>query len=462
MKNKIPNISLQHIEVIFIIALIFWISFFPYSIQETYHILTNIFLILVFLVILIGRGTAIFKKEDNPLWFFLIAIGINVLFAQQKSIALKTYLNLAIPMFTIYYILSRVLLEENRFIFLAKTICLSSIIVSSFAILESLFAFNPLYEYFVDNPYYQRYITGFSRPMSTQFAAPALGSYLVGCLPFSLLLFKKERSLFKILGSIGIIFNTVVIILTFSRGAFLGLLAMITFYLFAIRQYLLIFIFFIIVFISVCTFSLLPYPFYRFGINGLVKDNLLPNRALEKVELAPSIIKDRPNLGPEYYNRFRIEWILKDSLLSAYRQDRLDMTLRIIKDHPFVGVGFQHFRIRFYDYYPYKYKFPYEIMVADNMYLTLLSETGIIGFLGFFVYIFSLVKNGWGKLKILNYSTDIAWILLISLMAFIGLLVNMAGYEFFYWPNQYIFFCIIAGCISACLRFGGKQNIERF
>ena len=36
--------------------------------------------------------------------------------------------------------------------------------------------------------------------------------------------------------------------------------------------------------------------------------------------------------------------------------------------------------------------------------------------------------------------------------AMIGLLINMAGYELFYWPNQFIYFCILVGFIEAYLQ----------
>jgi O-antigen ligase len=84
-------------------------------------------------------------------------------------------------------------------------------------------------------------------------------------------------------------------------------------------------------------------------------------------------------------------------------------------------------------------------MIADNMYLTLIAETGMLGFLSFLIFSFSFLKKGWEQLKILNSNSNGRWELLVSLMAFIGLLVNMGGYELFYWPNQYLLFCIVTG-----------------
>lgn len=79
-------------------------------------------------------------------------------------------------------------------------------------------------------------------------------------------------------------------------------------------------------------------------------------------------------------------------------------------------------------------------MIADNMYLTILAETGIIGFLGFCIFIFLLLRRGWMKFNKLSDNPGRKWLPMVGLMAFIGLLINMAGYELFYWINQYMFF----------------------
>jgi len=52
---------------------------------------------------------------------------------------------------------------------------------------------------------------------------------------------------------------------------------------------------------------------------------------------------------------------------------------------------------------------------------------------------------------ILNEDSQKRWQLLACLMAFGGLLVDMAGYEFFYWPNQYLFLCLLIGFVNSTL-----------
>jgi len=232
---------------------------------------------------------------------------------------------------------------------------------------------------------------------------------LLGCLPFNFTLFKQNKPYLRLLGSFGIVLNIAVIILVFSRGVLLGLIAAITFYLFMQKKFRSIVIFFIIVVLFVLLCSHLPYPFDKFG-----KDQM--------------IMKNR-------------------GVFSDYRFTRGVMVWRIMKEHPLVGLGFQHFRIRFYEYAPSHDEVLYEFMIPDNMYLTFLAETGIMGTLGFFILIFSLLKKALFHLKEIE-DGDRRQRLLMPMVAWIGLLVNMAAYELFYWPNTYILFCLLCALVK--------------
>ncbi|TAM43268.1 O-antigen ligase domain-containing protein [bacterium] len=300
----------------------------------------------------------------------------------------------------------------KNFDLLAKTICVCSILVSLGGILEFIFAYNPIYEHGMVNPFYKRYISsGIVRPMSTQFNPVVLGTYLLGSLPFNFILFKQNKSFFRFLGGLGAVLNIVIMILAFSRGVFLGLIMMITFYLLIQKKYRSLIIFFIALLLFVLLNSFLPYPFNRFGYGQLIAENR--------------------------------------GILSGYRFTRWGMTWHIIRDHPLVGLGFQHFRIRFYEFFPFKFSVPHEFMIADNMYLTILAETGVIGFAGFLLFVFSLLIKGFKRLKKLQAMPADKLRLILILSAFLGLLVNAGAYEIFYWLNPYIFFCIIVGLIRA-------------
>lgn len=404
-----------------IISLFLFISFAPLPFHQQYYIAVRVFLAAGFLAVFIRKRSSIFRQGDLSLWFFLAAIGINVFFAQQKDIALRTYLDLAIPMFCIYYLTQEGLVFESQFKIFAKIVSVSSILVCILAVFESIFAFNPIYEYWLDNYFYKRYIISFVRPVSTQFNPAVLGSYLLACLPFNFFLLVRERRIFRVLSGLGVVLNIVIIILTFSRGVFLGFVAMVMFYLFVRKRYVMavIFLAFIVIFSAVSFY--LPSPFNRLGAQRMLTAG--------------------------------------DGMFSDYRFTRCLMTRDMLEDFPLTGLGFQHFRIRFREYYPFKHNVLYEFMIADNMYLTILAETGAIGFLGFFMFLVYLLAGGWRRLKLLKDLPQRRFQLLIVLSAFVGLLVNMGAYDLFYWPNQYTFFCILAGLLGVFVR--GGENIAR-
>lgn len=401
--------------IIPIVLFFLWISFFPQPIQAKYHLAINIFLALIFLIILFRKRIALFKLSDFSLWVFLAAISINIFFAQEKSIALKTYLDLAIPLFSIYYIVSESVTSTKKFLLLSKVIVIASSLVASLGILDILLGYNFLYEHFIPNPFYEYYkSTGVMRAISTQFHNPPLGSYLIASLPFSLLLLQEKRLSDKLLGWTGVILNSTAVIFTFSRGIFLGFIMMLLFVLFTNRQRKFIFLIFIFFGIFLCAYFSLP----------------------------------------KYLNTLELKrWLYTHGgIFSHYRTNRVIMSFKVLIDHPFVGLGFQHFRILFYKYYPVKEIVPYVYMIADNMYLTLLAETGILGFTGFLIFIFSIFRKALKKIIIPTHLAHKKQQLFIVLSAFIGLLVSMAGYEFFYWPNQYIYFCILVGLMEVLWR----------
>jgi O-antigen ligase len=401
--------SAQYLKRAYFFILFAWISFFPEPIQAKYILHIHSFLVLSFALIFFRKRLALVKGKDGPLWFFLAAISINAFFAQQKVIAFKTYWNLTIPMFCIYYLMSREFSGGRNFNFIAKTICVCSVLVSLVGLLEFIFAYNPIYVHWVKNPFYKRYITEFVRPMSTQLNPAVLGSYLLASLPFNYLLFRQDKSFFRWLGAGGVLLNTGIMILTFSRGAFLGLATSGLFYLLMRKNGRSLGVFSVVLILFILLVSHLPYPANRYGKNYIIENST--------------------------------------GTLSVYRLTRCRMAWRMICEYPLTGLGFQHFRIRFYEFWPYKYKVPYEIRIPDNMYFTLLAETGIIGMLGFLIFIGALLRRGFKKIR--EADKEEKQRLLISLSALVGVLVNMGGYELFYWRNPYLFFCLLCGLVAA-------------
>lgn len=171
---------MKNFSFIVIIFVFLFLSFLPVYSVERYYVFT---FAVLFLVLLARKRGSIFKPADFTLWLFIAALSLNVPFAREKSIALKTYLDLAMPMLCVYYLVQDSLASEERFKFFAKIISVASILVSVLALFEVVFAFNPIYEYWQENYFYERYITGVVRPMSTQINPGPLGViYWHACL----------------------------------------------------------------------------------------------------------------------------------------------------------------------------------------------------------------------------------------------------------------------------------------
>jgi O-antigen ligase len=393
-----------------IILVVFWFSLIPHNpIPPSSLLFIKILLLIGFSILWVQKRKAIFKLSDMPLWIFLAALLVNVFFAQKMRTALNTYLDLSLPLFLVYYLVGENF-QGRRFLFLACVISWASSLVALLGVWELIFASNPIYVHLIDNPYYARYVEDFVRPVSTQLNPSPLGSYLLACLPFNILLFRIKKGAARFLAGSGVVLVIAVLIFTFSRGAFLALMTMAIMYLFLKKRYLALLL--AVLSLSALLFSAsnLPYPLSRFSNEWII--------------------------GPK-----------GTSLLSNYRMERYRMAYRMLKDHPFAGIGLEHFRIRFKEYAISTFRLQREVMIADNMHLTILSETGTIGFLGFLIFVFYSFKKG---LK--GYWKENNLYALTALMSFAGIFFNMGGYELFYWPGPYLCFCLAAGCIESQFR----------
>jgi len=405
---------IQHFYVTVVLLLLAWISFVPVTIQQGLNVFFNITLVGVFFVILAHKRKSMFQFDDLPLWLFITAISVNILFAQYKSIAFTVWLNIVIPMIVIYYLIAKGFFTEKNFSILLKAICISSILVSLYGLYEIIFAFNHIHEYFIKNYFYIGYSIGAARPVSTQFHPAILGGYLLAASPFCAILFKRNDKFFKILGAIGLILNVTIALSVRSRGVFLGLLAAFACYSILQKRYFILAVFVIVVLISMTICSYGPYPMNKFGFKEML-------------------------FGPS-------------AIFSEYRFIRGAMTKQMLIDHPFVGLGFCHFRINFYNYCPLRYRPLPEFTIADNMYLTILAETGLIGFIGFFILIFSIFTKIKQSLKRLKNCGQQRRELIFMVSGFVSLLIHMMSYELFYWSNMYIFFCMFISLLKIYMR----------
>jgi len=404
LKNNI----VKRVNIVGFTFLFAWISFFPQQVLQQHQIAAWCFFAL-FLILLIINNTTRFhflSLRDWPVWLFLLCLFSGTIAAVDKNIAYSRYIYLVVTFFLLFYIGKRFFVKDASSICII--ICSCSIFVSALGIFEVVFAFNPIYEHLIGNPYYERYIKGCVRAMSTQINPAPLATYLLLTVPFGIYLFKQRVLGRKILGAFAFILSVVCLVLTFSRGSLLGLICLLFFYEAIQKKYKRAFTIFGVFALFIAVSSLLPYPFNKYGPKGIL-----------------------------FY---------ESGVFNEYRLVRMRIALQMLLDHPFVGVGLDNFRILFDKYSLTKTMVPYEFKIADNMYVMLIAEAGIVGFIGFFVLIFTLLKRA---LKLFSKITDQnrKYLLLSVIAALIGFLPSAGGYDIFYWYTPYMFFSLICGFI---------------
>ncbi|MFC1808780.1 O-antigen ligase family protein [Candidatus Omnitrophota bacterium] len=330
----------------------------------------------------------------------------GIFFVENQEIAVKRYFDLCVPLSLVYFLMKSEFTTENRWI-IVRSISIFSGLVALCGILELVFQKNPLYEYpGVFDLYYYAFVG--KRAISTQTHPAALGSYLVVCLPFWLLLIKRKIRFDRWLGVSCLIVGMSGLILTFSRGSLFGSIAAFGVYFWQKNRTLFIKYGIVIVGTFIFIFSVVkaPYVFQRFGIQGLAQTNLYEIRIAQ--------------------------------VLTSYR---------MLRDRPFTGVGLEHFKIKYNEYSPFeKHE---DGKTPDNVYLLFLAEAGIIGFLGFIFFIVSLLKKGFRRFYSAATGEESKNILIAILAGLVGLLVNMNTYDLLYWVNPLLFFGILAGMVSA-------------
>ncbi len=220
-----------------------------------------------------------------------------------------------------------------------------------------------------------------------------LAGYLLPAIPFSLAaLFAWRGWLPKLLAALMLVMNTLCLVLTFSRGGWLGLVMV----LFVMALLLL--------------FWLLPhlprvwrtwaFPVLLGGLGGIL---LLAILFIAPVrDRVISIFADRKDSS----NNFRI------NVWAGVHE--------MIRDRPILGIGPGN--TAFNKIYPLFQRPGYTALGAYSVYLELLVETGLIGFTAFGWLILVTLQRGWQQLQNLRAqgSREIFW-----LMAAIAILLGM-------------------------------------
>lgn len=137
-----------------------------------------------------------------------------------------------------------------------------------------------------------------------------------------------------------------------------------------------------------------------------------------------------------FHRRFNIKRI-KQEVLSSHRSASYTTTLNIVKNYPLFGGGMGNYP-QLHKKYRAK-RAAARIETPDNMYLRLLSETGIVGLGTFLVFIIFTLYRFWRN----SFSGDgFRWAIFCGL---VGFLINLFASDLFYWLAPQFTFWLLLG-----------------
>jgi hypothetical protein len=416
MMTSNENIGQQQLNWM-LCVLLGLLSFIPSFFLSEYQISIKLFLFvfLTFLITQSKNSNDIFSTQDWPLWVFLFSLLGGVLFAIHKKIASAKYIDMSTSMFFLFYIGKALFQDGKSRRGILNLIFWCSGIVSLKGIGEVLFA------YIV---YFRRAVVP---DVSLLFPSSFLGHYvplamyLLMTLPLGYYVFTQSAGRKRALALSVIGCNVVCLFCFFASNVFFCLVSVAFLFLFLEKKYKSIFLLLFCLLVIDYVSDYFPYPFNLFYLKDIA--------------------------------------ITSGQLVSDYLTVRLHMAWHVFLDTHFLGIGLLNFQFVFDKYFPDQTYLPFlsgALKKVDNIYFSLLVESGVIGIIGFFVFLFSLVRRLANSLHpIVDRELEsLSIAVLCSLTAF---LLYGNWNDALYVKGSFMFFCLLCGFMQgiACRKEPG-------
>ena len=346
-----------------------------------------------------------FSKNTLFFWAYLLLASLNVWFAQDKNIAFSYYKFLGLTSILIFFTFRNEINRDNiEKIFYVHCVCAA--IVSVIGFIEMFLGSSFIYENYFNNYYYTRYLYQ-HRMMSTLVHPIILGQYLVTALPLAYYFYKSAASWkMKSLNFIVLFVITLALICTFSRGAWLAFICVFSLWFLIEKKFWKI---------AVMWSALLFFIF--FVASSFVAEDIMMR-----------------------FSRYR----LFSSFNYWQRIVSYSVAFAMLKAHPLIGIGFGNFRMLFDKFSGLG--IDYEFKIPESIYLMHLAEAGILGFMGFFLFLGNIIRQSIRRYKELCEKEK--KLFLAFLMSFTAILINMAFYDGFMWRSSFYLFWVFAAVIS--------------
>lgn len=334
-------------------------------------------------------------KRDLGLVFLLSTLVLSTFFSKYQFAGLVGLTVFAMQVLLYVIIRSRIT-DRSQNLNIIRYMLLTSLIVSVVGVVQ--YHFSHMSPDWIDTHLYSKIP---NRAFSTLYNPNVLGSYFIMIISLAIAGFNCfDRKHGRLLNTAVLIAASLCMILTFSRGAWLGLAVSI----------LLIFIF----------SEEKPYILSVIGVTVLL--------ALPELEAVLS----RINPG-----------LLSDDSSNVYRHYLWTMAVQTFEQHPLLGTGLSTFG---FSLPSHSTAAGYLVSHAHNIYLQMLAETGLLGFTAFFGYI---LNSMYISFKLFRHSPckQTRNLALGAMASFIGLLVHGSVDATLYLPQLSIFVWITTAVI---------------
>lgn len=386
---------------ILLVSLLLFLAVIPSPLFDAHIVLILCVLALVFLATLPN----IIKNPDLSDVFLLIFVAVvsfELSYSRDTVIALERYIRTYLPLLIIYFISRNQ--REDFYLTMTRSFVFTGFIVSLFMIFEFFTGRNPIFENFFQNQYIKNEFFYKNRAFGVFYHPTIAGFFLAVCLPLHrLLLSDGSRRTGLIAGSVSFIVTSLALIMTFSKMAYV---IMFFVYLWYLKQ----------------------------------RNPLISRILMSVVLLSAAFLISRFDVF-----KYQFRPVLLITAIDS-RWKSLITAVDMIKEHPFAGVGLDHFRLLFLDYAWHGDMF-YCIKIPDNMYLTILTENGVLGFAAFMGFLLVLVKKAVYGLRGQGDQAQ-KKLIKVLLASFSVILVHSVSYDLFYWSTSLVVFAMLAGAIA--------------
>jgi len=363
---------------------------------------------------IIQRQGIPFTHLNFGIFAYLAVCFFSICFSSNLKISSITFFCKILQNLLFFFVVADTLNNERRIKTVVYILFISSL----------LLGIDGIYQYFTHKDFIRHRVDlGIPRIYASFYTPNDFGCYLITVIPFLIVTFftKGLKKLFKVAISGLFILLFICLILSVSRGAWLGFVASILFLGFWLRSVMVVFL--IVVFL------------------------LLALRSF----FSP-LIKDRLN---NLFNFFDMD-ILTDGG-SIERRIIWRTGWRMFLSSPLIGVGLGTFMFNYKKFLSEDY--PYGPFYAHNCYLQIAAETGTIGLFAFLLILILFFFFGIKVLNKRNNSKAFSWyVLLGSLAAILAYCVHMFVDTNLYSLDLGMLFWLVLGLGSAILRNTGALD----